>query len=226
MELIPAIDLLNNIVVKAFSGERKKYKPINSKITNSFKLERVLECLLEQYKFKVIYIADLNAIMGNKNNYGIIKTAVKNFPMIDFWVDPGVKTFSDFKKFSKIPCKTIIGSETLKNINELKKIKKHKKRFILSLDIKDDFFLGPLELVNNQKLWPKKNIFMILNSIGSKKRPKLTKLKKLGFNLKKDFYLAGGVSSNSDINFLKKKGFKGVILSTAIHEKKIHYKNL
>ena len=65
---------------------------------------------------------------------------------------------------------------------------------------------------------------MILDSVGSKKRPKLIKLYNL--DQKRDYYLAGGISNNKDIKFFEKKGFKGVILSTAIHEKKIVYKNL
>ena len=225
MELIPAIDLLDNIVVKAFLGERKKYKPIDTQLSNSSKLENVIIGLLKEYKFKIIYIADLNAIMGNKNNFKIIKKVIRIFPKIDFWVDYGVKNFLDFKKYHDNRFKTIIGSETLKNTDELKKIYKHKKKeFILSLDFKNNFFLGPKNLIKNNKLWPKKTIFMILDSVGSRKRPKLIKL----FNLdqKKDYYLAGGVSNNEDINFLQKKGFKGAILSTAIHEKKIVYKNL
>ena len=225
MELIPAIDLLNNIVVKAFLGERKKYKPIDTQLSNSSKLENVIIGLLKEYKFKIIYIADLNAIMGNKNNFKIIKKVIKKFPKIDFWVDYGVKNFLDFKKYHDNRFKIIVGSETLKSTDELKKIYKHKKReFILSLDFKNNLFLGPKNLIKNNKLWPKKTIFMILDSVGSKKRPKLIKL----FNLdkKKDYYLAGGVSNNKDIKFLQKKGFKGAILSTAIHEKKIVYKNL
>ena len=225
MELIPAIDLLDNIVVKAFLGERKKYKPINTKLANSCRLENVIIGLLKEYKFKIIYIADLNAIMGNKNNFRIIKKVIKKFPKIDFWIDYGVKNFLDFKKYHDNRFKTIIGSETLKNTDELKKIYKHKKReFILSLDFKNNFFLGPKNLIKNNKLWPKKTIFMILDSVGSKKRSKLIKL----FNLdkKKDYYLAGGISNNKDIKFLEEKGFKGAILSTAIHEKNIIYKNL
>ena len=225
MELIPAIDLLDNIVVKAFLGERKKYKPINTKLANSSRLENVITGLLKEYKFKIIYIADLNAIMGNKNNFKIIKKVIRKFPKIDFWVDYGVKNFLDFKKYHDNRFKTIIGSETLKNTDELKKIYKHKKReFILSLDFKNNFFLGPKNLIKNNKLWPKKTIFMILDSVGSKKRSKLIKL----FNLdkKKDYYLAGGISNNKDIKFLEEKGFKGAILSTAIHEKNIIYKNL
>ena len=225
MELIPAIDLLDNIVVKAFLGERKKYKPINTKLSNSCRLENVIIGLLKEYKFKIIYIADLNAIMGNKNNFKIIKKVIRKFPKIDFWVDYGVKNFLDFKKYHDNRFKTIIRSETLKSTDELKKIYKHKKReFILSLDFKNNFFLGPKNLIKNNKLWPKKTIFMILDSVGSKKRSKLIKL----FNLdkKKDYYLAGGISNNKDIKFLEEKGFKGAILSTAIHEKNIIYKNL
>ena len=225
MELIPAIDVLNNIVVKAFSGERKKYRPIKSKLINSSNLENIIDSLLKEYKFKIIYIADLNAIMGNKNNFKIIKKVIRKFPKIEFWVDYGVKNFLDFKKYHDNRFKTIIGSETLKNTDELKKIYKHKKReFILSLDFKNNFFLGPKNLIKNNKLWPKKTIFMILDSVGSKKRSKLIKL----FNLdkKKDYYLAGGISNNKDIKFLEEKGFKGAILSTAIHEKNIIYKNL
>ncbi len=62
---------------------------------------------------------------------------------------------------------------------ELKKIYKLKtKEIILSLDFKNDLFLGPLNLIKNKKLWPKKNIFMMIDSIGRKKRPGLLKLKK------------------------------------------------
>ena len=227
MELIPAIDLLNNIVVKAFSGERKKYRPIKSKLINSSNLENIINSLLKEYKFKIIYVADLNAIMGKKNNFKIIKKVIKKFPQIDFWVDYGIKTFLDFKKFKNMPFKTIIGSETLKNTMELKKIYKLKKKeIILSLDFKNDLFLGPLNLIKNKKLWPKKNIFMMIDSIGRKKRPELLKLKKFGLDSKKDYYLAGGISNNKDINFLKKNGFKGVILSTALHERNIIYKYL
>jgi len=225
MELIPAIDLLDNIVVKAFLGERKKYKPINTKLAKSSRLENIIIGLLKEYKFKIIYIADLNAIMGNKNNFKIIKKVIKKFPKINFWVDYGVKNYLDFNKYDDNSFKTIIGSETLKNTNELRKIYKHKKKeFILSLDFKNNFFLGPKNLIKNNKLWPKKTIFMVLDSIGSKKRPKLIKLYNL--DKKKDYYLAGGISNNKDIKFLKEKGFKGAIVSTAIHEKNIIYKKL
>ena len=52
MELIPAIDVLNNIVVKAFSGERKKYRPIKSKLINSSNLENIIDSYLKNINLK------------------------------------------------------------------------------------------------------------------------------------------------------------------------------
>ena len=122
MELIPAIDILNNIVVKAFAGQRKKYKPIKSKLVNSSNLEDIIVALLKEYKFKKIYIADLNAIMGKNNNFKIIKKIIKKFPKIEFWVDFGIKDFLNFKQFKDKKFKIIVGSETIKNVKEWKRL--------------------------------------------------------------------------------------------------------
>ena len=228
MELIPAIDILNNIVVKAFAGERKKYKAIKSKILNSCELEHVIQSLLNEYDFKKFYLADLNAITGNKNNFKIIESIIADYPEIEFWVDYGIKTYLDFKYFENLACTLIIGSETLKNILELKKIIKNvkKNKIILSLDFKNNIFLGPPSLIKEKKLWPKKIILMFLDNVGSKKGPNISKYKKIKSGLKKEFYLAGGIRDNNDIFLLKKKGISGVLLSNALHEKKIIYKKL
>ncbi len=227
MELIPAIDVLNNIVVKAFSGERKKYKPIISKITKSFYLNDIISSLLKEYDFKTIYIADLNALMGKNNNYKIINNAIEKFPNINFWVDYGIKSLKDFKEFENEKFKIIVGSETINNINELKIIKEIKKnKFVLSLDFKNNLFLGPNSLLKKQELWPKKVIYMFLDKVGNKNILKEFNTKMFNFNKKNHFYLAGGISNNKDINFFKNFGFKGVIIASSIHERLINYNKL
>lgn len=225
MELIPVIDVLNSIVVKAFAGERKKYKPIQSKILDSHNLDKVIEFILNEYDFKRIYIADLNAIMGKKDNFLIINKIIKKYPQIDFWVDYGIKTYIDSQKFNSVKCTLVIGSETLQDVLELKKISR-KREIVLSLDYKNDIFLGPKYLISKETLWPKKIILMFLDNVGSNKGPNLDKLKKIKFDSKKEIYLAGGIRNNKDICLLKKMGIKGVLLSSAIHEKKIIYKEL
>ena len=67
---------------------------------------------------------------------------------------------------------------------------------------------------------------MALDNIGSRKGPNINKYNKIKYGLKKEFYLAGGIRNNKDIFLLKEKGVHGVILSNALHEKKIIYKNL
>tara|TARA_Y100000590_G_C15456662_1_gene914843 strand:+ start:123 stop:806 length:684 start_codon:yes stop_codon:yes gene_type:complete len=227
MELIPAIDVLNNIVVKAFAGERKKYKPITSKITRSFYLNDIISSLLDEYSFKSIYIADLNSIMGKNDNFQIINDAIEKFPNINFWVDYGIKSFSEFNKIQNKNFKIIIGSETIINISELKKIVQIRgKEFILSLDFKNNAFLGPINLLKEQNLWPKKVIYMCLDQVGNKRILKKFNNKIFNFNKKNHFYLAGGISDNKDILFLESLGFKGVLAASSIHERLIDYKIL
>ena len=67
---------------------------------------------------------------------------------------------------------------------------------------------------------------MFLDNVGGKKGPNISKYKKIKSGLKKEFYLAGGIRDNNDIFLLKKKGISGVLLSNALHEKKIIYKKL
>ena len=228
MELIPAIDILNNIVVKPIAGERKKYKAIQSPIVNSSKLDHIVESLLNEYDFKKIYIADLNAIAGVKNNFTIIESIIAKYPYIDFWVDFGIRTFLDFKQSRNLACTLIIGSETLKSVLELKKIikKMKRERIVLSLDFKNNSFLGPSSLIYEKQLWTKKIILMSLDNIGSNKGPNLNNYDQINCGLKNELYLAGGVRNNKDIFLLKKKGIKGVILSSAIHKRKIVYNKL
>ena len=60
MELIPAIDLLDNIVVKAFLGQRKKYKPINSESSFQGLMKNIKKFLLTRKNKKVIGIIHLH----------------------------------------------------------------------------------------------------------------------------------------------------------------------
>ncbi len=227
MELIPAIDVLNNIVVKAVAGKRKKYKPIISEITHSFYLNDIILSLLKEYNFKSIYIADLNAIMGNGDNYKIINKAIEQFPNISFWVDYGIKSLNDYKKFDDKKFKIIIGSETINSVNELKLINKKKRNeFILSLDFKDSLFLGPNNLLKKKELWPKNIIYMFLDKVGKKNILNKFDIGIFNFDKKNNFYLAGGISNNKDIDFLENLGFKGILIASAIHERLINYKKL
>ena len=227
MELIPAIDILNNIVVHGQGGERKKYKPIKSKILTSSNLQHVIEMILKEYNFKTIYLADLNSIAKNKDNFKLIEKTLKKFPKIDFWIDFGIKSLNDFKKIGKFPFTPIIGTESIENIKEFKKIlKKFNNKIVLSLDYKKNKFLGPKEITNNSNFWPTQIILMFLDKVGLNKGPNFIQIEKIIKNTGFKYYLGGGIRNNKDIFVLKSMNINGVLLSTAIHKRKIRFENL
>lgn len=228
MEIIPAIDILNNIVVQAKRGKRKNYKPLKSKMFNSNFFEDVIRIFLKEHDFKNFYIADLNAITKKNDNYKVINETIKKFPKINFWIDYGITSYNDFKKFQSKKYTLILGSETLKNIDELKKIisKVNKKKLILSLDFKNNSFLGPIRILKNNELWTKKIILIFLNKVGSNSGPNYRVIKRIKKKFRNDFYIGGGIRNNNDMKKLKKIGFSGGISFTALHKKQIIYKNL
>jgi len=111
MELIPAIDVLNNIVVKAFSGERKKYRPIKSKLINSSNLENIIN--ISRDKLKEIgqeYIDKLNNLSNNSEKVsdklpinfkwiGFIKLILPNSKIIHCVRNPRDNCISIFKNY-------------------------------------------------------------------------------------------------------------------------------
>tara|TARA_B100000315_G_C14532509_1_gene566910 strand:- start:581 stop:1267 length:687 start_codon:yes stop_codon:yes gene_type:complete len=228
MEIIPAIDILNNIVVQAKGGKRKNYKPLKSQMFNSNSLEDVIRIFLKEYNFKKFYIADLNSITKKNHNYAIIKKTIKKFPKIDFWIDYGITTYEDFERFKLDKCTLVLGSETLKSSDELRKIisRKNKYKSILSLDFKNSSFLGSIEILKKNELWTKKIILIFLNKVGSNSGPNFNLIKKIKKNFKNNFYLGGGIRNNKDMKKLKKIGFAGGILFNALHRRQIIYKNL
>ncbi len=156
MKIIPVIDIKNSIAVHAVKGEREKYKPLKSIFAKS---SDPYEIALNM-PFEEIYIADLNSILGKGNNYEIIRKIAKKKKVI---ADIGIRTFDDYKKALVLGVEPVVGSETLKSLEELKKIIKYGENFIFSIDIKDNSVLTEFLPKNYKKC------FYFLKSLGIKK---------------------------------------------------------
>ena len=68
MDIIPAIDILDNNVVKAIKGKRDKYQSIDYKLYRTNNPRDIIYQIVKNYSPKIIYIADLDAIINNKMN--------------------------------------------------------------------------------------------------------------------------------------------------------------
>ncbi len=88
--IIPVMDIMNGVVVRAIAGRREEYKPLVSKLTTSTEPLAVAEALRDLVGTDELYIADLDAIAncGFDANYSLYRNlAAEGFRL---WVDAGV----------------------------------------------------------------------------------------------------------------------------------------
>jgi phosphoribosylformimino-5-aminoimidazole carboxamide ribotide isomerase len=217
VQIIPVVDIMSGYAVHARCGNRDQYELLNtplSKDANPFSVE---SGLLGLGDFKAIYIADLDALMGKTPQYEIIRGLVLSFVDVEFWIDGGLTRFLP-ANHSTIPCHIpVIGSESLSE-DSLFILSEFKSQFVLSLDFRDGSIIGPERLLVESDLWPKRVILMNLTRVGSGKGPDLTFLNRFtSRHQETDFYAAGGIRCERDIEILEKKGISGALVATCLH---------
>ncbi len=231
---------MNGIAVHGKSGNRKSYKPLETVLCNSSNPQDIVSKYKDNGAEK-LYIADLDAIMGNGNNFKLIKE-LDIYKMVDF----GIRDKKDLEHIRnlKLCDKIIVGTETLSdikllNINENEFIKiennsnvtdknKNKNKnnnlytnvqdIIISLDFKDGKLLNyKLEYILNNI---NKNIPLIvldISSVGTKKGINKNLVNKILDETKNPIYIGGGIKDENDLKEAYELGVDGVLIATAIH---------
>ncbi|MFT5394862.1 MAG: phosphoribosylformimino-5-aminoimidazole carboxamide ribotide isomerase [Gammaproteobacteria bacterium] len=219
MLIIPVLDLSRGLVVHAKRGDRKHYQPVTSVISSSSKPESVLSAFLELYPFKIIYIADLDAIQGAGNQSAIIKELSLTYDQCQLWVDAGIEAVLDDESYYRSNnVKLVLGSENKMPLDSMSEILNKNSDILLSLDFSETGLLENSYLLDETRLWPKQIIVMMLHRVGLSKGVDVACLNKI---LKHDsdhnIFAAGGVQNLKDLYQLNKMGVKGVLLATALH---------
>ncbi len=222
MNIIPVIDLKDGVVVSAQQGQRKNYKPINSKLCTSSSIKDVLNGFLSIYPFNIIYIADLNSISKAGSNAQLINTVISEYKNIEFWVDSGEK-IQNLTTIKPRNYQNIIGTESQDEKSIHTFFSSDIKNFILSLDFfQHEEYAGPTELFNNSNLWPKNIIIMTLNRVGSNSGPDFEMLRNFSQKYpKKIFIAAGGIRNQKDLLRLKEIGINHALIASALHSGEI-----
>ncbi|MCK4492630.1 MAG: nickel transporter [Methylococcales bacterium] len=221
MQLIPVIDLKSGIAVHAKRGLRQHYAPLKTALCASNKITDVIQAFLKLHPFSIIYIADLDAIMGTGNHHALIQYVLQQYPHIIFWVDQGYQAtpslLSTFKNYQ-----AVLGSESYDESN-VEALKTVQDNFILSLDFSsEDQPLGANVLFNHPSYWTKKTIIMTLARVGSHLGVDVDKLQYYQtLNPIIHWVASGGVRSVEDILALKKIGIKYALCASALHNQKI-----
>lgn len=215
MQVIPVIDLKDNLVVHARQGFRDKYRPIESKICLNADPAHVIESFNEQFGFTTFYIADLNALSKQGDHNLQIRAILNEYPNYHFLIDNGEHSstcfFTDYQNY-----RAVIGSETMTegkqiNLNLLKDC-------VLSLDFFNNQRLGTTEVFKQPDFWPDEVILMTLDQVGSNSGPDYKTIEYFSTHYPdKQFIAAGGIRNKQDLLTLKQQGINKVLVATALH---------
>ena len=225
MILIPVVDIKGGRVVHARGGNRRAYLPVVSRLCTGSAPGDVMDGFLGLFPFSIVYVADLDAIEGDGDNLETVRDLAIRFPAVELWVDCGVRHKSACARWLDAGCEALVlGSESQQSVETAADLlaDRRKGRMILSLDFRDDGFIGPAQLLARPEIWPRRVIAMTLGRIGGNMGPDLDRLRWLiGTAPGKKIFAAGGVRGIDDLTALSGLGASGVLLASALHDGRI-----
>lgn len=217
MRLVFVMDIMNGLVVLAEGGERYKYRPIEEK-SEIVKKSNPLE-VLSEIKPRFLYVADIDRILGTGSNLILLNSMFSKVE--EMIADCGFRTPAELEDIKFIP---VLGTETF----DLRKLSDVDIECYVSLDFHEDRFIdssgrfgdfrSAVEFLNSFSL--RGLIVLNLKRVGSGS-PDLELLSNVMSFSENPVYLGGGVGGMKDLEMLRSLGCKGVLISTAVHRKKI-----
>ncbi len=234
MLVIPAIDIIDNKVVRLEKGEYESSKEYGIDLFGQ----------IEHYQkngFKRIHVIDLMASKSGKINIANVIKAVKEIYDVQIQFGGGIRSAEKVKElFDIVVDKIIVGSLSINNKNEFEKILKENdpSKIIVAVDVKGDeiFIKGWTENSNIRlndhidycsKLGVTEFLCTDINKDGMLQGPNFYLYKKLMKDFPElKFIASGGISNLADIEKLDQMKMYATVVGKAIYENKIELKEL
>ena len=230
MRLIPVLDLKNGLAVHAVRGERQTYQPVSSVLSPDANSEKVAAAFRDQFGFTELYVADLDAILGEGNQHDLVRTLARQSGM-NLIVDAGAADAEEARQMLELGVqKVIIGAETLTSWEAATAILDSvaQEKLVFSLDMRAGKVLSaypplaamqPFEAVGKlfQAGW-KEIILLDLARVGAQSgidRELLGKVR--GAFPELTLLVGGGVRDVNDLVELRSTGIDGALIATMIH---------
>ncbi len=211
--------------MRARRGERHAYRPIESSLCAGSDPIAVVRALFELYPFNKLYIADLNAIQGRSSHLREVEELRKILPAhVEIWIDAALADHASCRPWLELGLQCVLGSESQSDAAQACALM-HRlgaEHAVLSLDFAGSELRGPPDLLQRPAEWPKRIIAMTLAKVGSDAGPDFALLQQLiGLAPNRQIYAAGGVRNRADLEVLKQLGAAGVLLASALHDRKL-----
>lgn len=217
MKIIPVIDILNGSAVRAHRGHRQSYQPLQSTLCNRGKILPLIDRLCSEFGFPLIYLCDLNAVMGNGNNDALLAQIGLRFPQLQLWFDGGFRQPADLDRSSRYAhVRNVVGSETWNTADPLPDSDP-----ILSVDLGDEGLRDPSGICTDPGRRPDDLILMTLARVGSGSGPDITLFREWQQTAPNaNWYIAGGIRDPDDVVAAGEQGAAGVLLASSLHDGK------
>ncbi|MEJ5263265.1 MAG: 1-(5-phosphoribosyl)-5-[(5-phosphoribosylamino)methylideneamino]imidazole-4-carboxamide isomerase [Ignavibacterium sp.] len=233
MKIIPAIDILDNKLVRLQKGDYGSSKIYSSNpvdVAKSF----------DEAGFEWLHIVDLSGSKSGKISTINLLEEIKNQTQLKIQFGGGIRNLKDAKELINYADKIIIGSLSVTNKNEFEKIISEvgEQKIICAVDVKDEKIMikgwtvdSELKLQNHIDYCSSVSIktFLVtdISRDGMLSGPNINLYEKLKTNYPAfNFIASGGVSGLADLINLKKINPYAVVVGKAIYENKITLKEL
>ena len=226
MKIIPAVDIMGGKCVRLLRGDPKK-----NKIYYDDPLEAAK--LLENQGIELLHVIDLDAALGFGQNIEVIQKILENLTA-KVQIGGGIRTLQKAGQLLNLGSyRVIFGTAAIKNPDLIKEaVKKYGSESIaVAIDEKNgkvafhgwkkDSNINYLELAKSfETLDVGCLIFTPISVDGTLKGPQIEKTAELVKSVTVPVIASGGVAKLQDLVELSKIGVDGVIVGTAIYEKK------
>jgi phosphoribosylformimino-5-aminoimidazole carboxamide ribotide isomerase len=230
MLVIPAVDILGGKCVRLVRGDPEK-----SKVYYENPLEAAR--LLENQGAELIHLIDLDAALGSGQNMKAIKKILANIS-VRTQIGGGIRTLEKADSLLKLGAyRVIFGTAAVQNPQLVEEAVSHygSKRVAVAIDEKEGKVavhgwknrseLDYLELARSFEIMQVGAlIFTSISVDGTLKGPQIEKTVKLVETVKVPVIASGGVATLEDLLELARTGVEGVVVGTALYEKKFKLK--
>lgn len=234
MKIIPAIDILDNKLVRLEKGDYNSAKVYSD---DPFKMA----CTYSDSGFEWLHIVDLSGAKSGKFYFTDLISRIKSETDIKIQFGGGIRNLNDAKMLiDKGVDKLVIGSISITDKGEFEKIITEigSEKIIVSADVKENFVMikgwtlnSEIRLNDHIEYCLTKNVKTFLctdiKKDGMLSGPNFELYKNLTSEFPTaEFIASGGISLLQDIILLKELNLHAAVVGKAIYENKIDLKEL
>jgi len=230
MMVIPAVDVLGGKCVRLVRGD-----PGKSKVYYENPVEAAQ--LLEEQGAELLHLIDLDAALGSGQNMETIKNLLRDIS-VKVQIGGGIRTLEKADALLKLGAyRVIFGTAAVTNPQLVEEaVRQHGSESVaVAIDEKDGKVavhgwknkseIDYLDLARTfEEMGVGALIFTPVSVDGTLKGPRIEKTVKLVETVKVPVIASGGVASLEDLVALTETGVEGVVVGTALYEKKFTLK--